>query len=109
MDNKLEHRPAYEGQKAIRCVEVNGGSSILTEWAFQCYSEGMIGKLVENDEEATNDAGKLEMLLKVAIWCVQEEPMLRPSMRIVTMMLKVLSKFLVHHALSYPVSVRCPC
>ncbi|KAK8573628.1 hypothetical protein V6N13_009716 [Hibiscus sabdariffa] len=72
-----------------RCVEVEMEEAvILTEWAFQCYSEGMIEKLVENDEEATNDVGKLELLLKVAIWCVQEEPMLRPSMRIVTMMLE---------------------
>ncbi|GMI65457.1 hypothetical protein HRI_000215000 [Hibiscus trionum] len=72
-----------------RCVEVEmEEAAILTEWAFQCYSEGMIGKLVENDEEARNDVGNLEMLLKVAIWCVQEEPILRPSMRIVTMMLE---------------------
>ncbi|KAK8589136.1 hypothetical protein V6N13_088005 [Hibiscus sabdariffa] len=72
-----------------RCVEVEmEEAAILTEWAFQCYSEGMIGKLVENDEEAAKDVGNLEMLLKVAIWCVQEEPMLRPSMRTVTMMLE---------------------
>ncbi|KAK8589134.1 hypothetical protein V6N13_088003 [Hibiscus sabdariffa] len=72
-----------------RCVEVEmEEAAILTEWAFQCYSEGMIGKLVENDEEAAKDVGNLEMLLKVALWCVQEEPMLRPSMRIVTMMLE---------------------
>ncbi|XP_052479512.1 G-type lectin S-receptor-like serine/threonine-protein kinase LECRK1 [Gossypium raimondii] len=71
-----------------RCVEVEiEEAAILTDWAFQCYSEGMIEKLVEDDEEARNDVGKLEKLLKVGIWCVQEEPMLRPSMRIVTMML----------------------
>ncbi|KAH1083814.1 hypothetical protein J1N35_023575 [Gossypium stocksii] len=72
-----------------RCVEVEmEEAAILTDWAFQCYSEGMIGKLVENDEEARNDVETLEMLLKVAIWCVQEEPMLRPSMRTVAMMLE---------------------
>ncbi|TYH46473.1 hypothetical protein ES332_D11G338000v1 [Gossypium tomentosum] len=71
-----------------RCVEVEmEEAAILTDWVFQCYSEGMIEKLVEDDEEARNDVGKLEKLLKVGIWCVQEEPMLRPSMRIVTMML----------------------
>ncbi|KAK9016821.1 hypothetical protein V6N11_079314 [Hibiscus sabdariffa] len=78
-----------EHRLLVRCVEVEmEEAAILTEWAFQCYSEGMIEKLVENDEAATNDVGKLELLLKVAIWCVQEEPMLRPSMRIVTMMLE---------------------
>ncbi|XP_040960723.1 G-type lectin S-receptor-like serine/threonine-protein kinase LECRK1 [Gossypium hirsutum] len=72
-----------------RCVEVEmEEAAILTDWAFQCYSEGMIGKVVENDEEARNDVETLEMLLKVAIWCVQEDPLLRPSMRIVAMMLE---------------------
>ncbi|XP_022732842.1 G-type lectin S-receptor-like serine/threonine-protein kinase LECRK4 [Durio zibethinus] len=71
-----------------RCVEVEmEEATILTEWAFECYREGIVEKLVENDEEAGSDVGKLEMLLKVAIWCVQENPLLRPSMRIVTMML----------------------
>ncbi|XWS09800.1 hypothetical protein CRYUN_Cryun39dG0020300 [Craigia yunnanensis] len=72
-----------------RCVEVElEQAAILTEWAFECYSEGTIEKLVQNDEEARSDVGKLEMLLKVAIWCVQENPSLRPSMRTVTMMLE---------------------
>ncbi|XWS11225.1 hypothetical protein CRYUN_Cryun38cG0065800 [Craigia yunnanensis] len=72
-----------------RCVEVEmEQAAILTEWAFECYSVGAIEKLVENDEEARSDVGKLDMLLKVAIWCVQENPSLRPSMRTVTMMLE---------------------
>ncbi|XVE50640.1 hypothetical protein DITRI_Ditri01bG0179900 [Diplodiscus trichospermus] len=72
-----------------RCVEVEmEEEAILTEWAFECYSEGIIEKLVEKDEEARNDVGKLQMLLKVAFWCVQENPLLRPSMRTVTMMLE---------------------
>ncbi|XVE50636.1 hypothetical protein DITRI_Ditri01bG0179500 [Diplodiscus trichospermus] len=72
-----------------RCVEVElEEEAILIEWAFECYSEGMIEKLVEKDEEARSDVGKLEMLLKVAFWCVQENPLLRPSMRTVTMMLE---------------------
>ncbi|XVF03863.1 hypothetical protein REPUB_Repub05bG0029600 [Reevesia pubescens] len=71
-----------------KCVEIEmEEAAILTEWAFECYNEGIIEKLVENDEEAKNDVGKLEMLLKVAIWCVQEEPFLRPTMRTVSMML----------------------
>ncbi|XVE50647.1 hypothetical protein DITRI_Ditri01bG0180300 [Diplodiscus trichospermus] len=72
-----------------RCVEVEmEEEAILTEWAFECYSQGMIKKLVEKDEEAGSDVEKLEMLLKVAFWCVQENPLLRPSMRTVTMMLE---------------------
>ncbi|EOY12350.1 Brassinosteroid insensitive 1-associated receptor kinase 1 precursor [Theobroma cacao] len=72
-----------------RCVEIEmEDAAILTEWAYECYSEGIAEKLVENDEEARSDLGKLEMLLKVAIWCVQDEPLLRPSMRTVSMMLE---------------------
>ncbi|XVE50646.1 hypothetical protein DITRI_Ditri01bG0180200 [Diplodiscus trichospermus] len=72
-----------------RCVEVEmEEEAILIEWAFECYSEGMIEKLVEKDEVARSDVGKLEMLLKVAFWCVQENPLLRPSLRTVTMMLE---------------------
>ncbi|GLT75657.1 hypothetical protein SLA2020_473620 [Shorea laevis] len=63
-------------------------AAILTEWAYECYNEGNLGKLVENDEEARNDMGRVEMLVKVAMWCVQDEPSQRPNMRTVTMMLE---------------------
>ncbi|GLT59378.1 hypothetical protein SLA2020_321990 [Shorea laevis] len=72
-----------------RCVELEmEEAAILTEWAYNCYSEGNLGKLVENDEEARNDMGRVEMLVKVAMWCVQDEPSQRPKMRTVTMMLE---------------------
>ena len=45
-------------------------------------------KLIENDEEARNDTKKLERLVIVAIWCIQEDPLLRPSMKRVTKMLE---------------------
>ncbi|XVF77432.1 hypothetical protein PTKIN_Ptkin14bG0042600 [Pterospermum kingtungense] len=72
-----------------KCVHIEmEEATILTEWAFECYSTGRIEKLVEKDEEARSDIGKLEMLLKVAIWCVQENPSSRPPMRTVMMMLE---------------------
>ncbi|GKV42668.1 hypothetical protein SLEP1_g50046 [Rubroshorea leprosula] len=72
-----------------RCVELEmEEAAILTEWAYDCYSGGNLGKLVENDEEARNDMGRVEMLVKVAMWCVQDEPSQRPKMRTVTMMLE---------------------
>ncbi|GLT52515.1 hypothetical protein SLA2020_258530 [Shorea laevis] len=72
-----------------RCVELEmEEAAILIEWAYDCYSEGNLGKLVENDEEAINDMGRVEMLVKVAMWCVQDEPSQRPKMRMVTMMLE---------------------
>ena len=47
-----------------------------------------LDKLIENDEEARNDMKRLERLVIVAIWCVQEDPSLRPSMKKVTQMLE---------------------
>ncbi|XP_043693351.1 G-type lectin S-receptor-like serine/threonine-protein kinase RLK1 [Telopea speciosissima] len=50
--------------------------AILTDWVYDCCREGRLDALVENDMEAMNDIGRLERLLKVAIWCIQEEPSL---------------------------------
>uniref|UniRef100_A0A2N9F677 non-specific serine/threonine protein kinase n=1 Tax=Fagus sylvatica TaxID=28930 RepID=A0A2N9F677_FAGSY len=64
------------------------GAAILTEWAYECYSRGKVERLVENDEEALSDMEWVKKLVMVAIWCVQDVPLLRPSMREVTHMLE---------------------
>ncbi|KAH6772941.1 hypothetical protein C2S52_004215 [Perilla frutescens var. hirtella] len=60
----------------------------LIDWAYDCYREKRLDKLVENDEEARNDMKSVERVVMVGIWCVQEDPCLRPSMRRVTQMLE---------------------
>jgi hypothetical protein len=60
----------------------------LIDWAYECYIEKKLDKLVENDEEARNDMKRLERLVIVAIWCIQEDPSLRPTMKKVTQMLE---------------------
>ncbi|XP_047150752.1 G-type lectin S-receptor-like serine/threonine-protein kinase LECRK3 [Vigna umbellata] len=60
----------------------------LIDWAYRCYSQGNVAKLVENDEEAKDDMKRLEKHVMVAIWCIQEDPSLRPSMKKVTQMLE---------------------
>ncbi|KAI3444952.1 hypothetical protein Pfo_001617 [Paulownia fortunei] len=60
----------------------------LIDWVYDCYSKRKLSKLVENDEEARNDMKSVEKLAMVAIWCIQEDPSLRPSMRRVTQMLE---------------------
>ncbi|XP_062176786.1 G-type lectin S-receptor-like serine/threonine-protein kinase LECRK3 [Alnus glutinosa] len=60
----------------------------LIDWAYECYMEKRLEKLVENDEEARNDMKRLERLAIVAIWCIQEDPSLRPTMKKVTQMLE---------------------
>ncbi|CAN1750420.1 G-type lectin S-receptor-like serine/threonine-protein kinase LECRK1 [Linum perenne] len=61
---------------------------ILAEWAYECYTEGKLKKLVNNDLEATADMGKVERFVKVAIWCIQDDPSMRPGMKKVVHMLE---------------------
>ncbi|KAI4323354.1 hypothetical protein L6164_022968 [Bauhinia variegata] len=60
----------------------------LIDWAYDCYSKRKLAQLVDNDEEAKNDEKRLEKFVMVAIWCIQEDPSLRPSMKKVTQMLE---------------------
>ncbi|KAJ9145802.1 hypothetical protein P3X46_028137 [Hevea brasiliensis] len=73
-----------------KCVdtEVSAERAILTDWAYDCYQDGIISALVENDEEAVNDMKKLERFVKVAIWCIQEDPTLRPTIKMAILMLE---------------------
>ncbi|KAF2321327.1 hypothetical protein GH714_038702 [Hevea brasiliensis] len=45
-----------------KCVdtEVSAERAILTEWAYDCYEDGIISALFENEEEAMNDMKKLK-------------------------------------------------
>ena len=64
------------------------GKEILTEWAYDCFTEGSIGVLVDDEAEALNDKRKLETYVMVSMWCIQENPSLRPNMRKVVQMLE---------------------
>ncbi|KAL2528098.1 receptor-like protein kinase 1 [Forsythia ovata] len=59
--------------------------AILEEWVYNCYEASEISKLV-GDEEV--DERKLERMIKIGIWCIQDEPSLRPSMKKVLLMLE---------------------
>ena len=75
-----------------RNVDIEMGNadekSILVYWAYDCYTEGTFEALVENDMEAIHDQKNLERFLTVAIWCIQEDPSLRPTMKKVMLMLE---------------------
>ncbi|THG21009.1 G-type lectin S-receptor-like serine/threonine-protein kinase LECRK3 [Camellia sinensis] len=76
-------------RKSVSDLEVGEEEKvILTDWACDCFQEGKLDTLVENDMEALNDWKRLERFLMVAIWCIQEDPSLRPTMRKVTQMLE---------------------
>ncbi|KAL2507900.1 receptor-like protein kinase 1 [Forsythia ovata] len=53
---------------------------ILADFAYDCYKEGTLHLLVANDEEALNDK-RFDKFVMIAIWCIQEDPTLRPTMK----------------------------
>ncbi|KAK3042291.1 hypothetical protein RJ639_001886 [Escallonia herrerae] len=69
-------------------MEIGEDKAILTYWAYDCYLEGTIDALVEDDMDAISDQKKLRRFLMVAIWCIQEDPYLRPTMKKVLLMLE---------------------
>ncbi|XVE86581.1 hypothetical protein DITRI_Ditri18aG0045000 [Diplodiscus trichospermus] len=60
--------------------------AVLEEWVYYCFQAGELGKIVGDDEEV--DEKQLERMVKVALWCVLDEPTLRPSMKKVLLMLE---------------------
>lgn len=60
--------------------------AILEEWVYDCLKVSELGKLVGTEEEV--DSIQLERMVKVGIWCVQDEPSLRPSMKKVLLMME---------------------
>ncbi|PWA61739.1 S-locus glycoprotein domain-containing protein [Artemisia annua] len=65
----------------------NDYGAILTDWAWDCYEERILDTLVGNDLEALDDYKNLTTFVMVGLWCVQENPSLRPTMRNVIQML----------------------
>ncbi|MFS7958337.1 putative non-specific serine/threonine protein kinase [Helianthus anomalus] len=55
--------------------------NLSTDWAWDCYQEGKLDVFLENDSEALNDYKRLMTFVKVGLWCVQENPSMRPTMR----------------------------
>ena len=75
-------------RKSVHSQPENDEEAILTDWAYDCYRGHRLDKLVKNDDEARKYMGMLERVVMVAIWCIQEDPSLRPSMGMVILMLE---------------------
>jgi serine/threonine protein kinase len=58
---------------------------ILSNWVYNCFMGGELEKLVEDENV---DFVNLERMVKVGLWCIQEDPALRPLMRNVILMLE---------------------
>ncbi|KAL8091178.1 hypothetical protein AgCh_040327 [Apium graveolens] len=76
-------------RRSVENFELGGGKDILTDLAWDCFREGRLGDLVEIEKEDEsikwNELGRFVM---VGIWCIQEDPSLRPTMRKVSQMLE---------------------
>ncbi|TVU13434.1 hypothetical protein EJB05_40490, partial [Eragrostis curvula] len=60
---------------------------ILAYWAMNCYRGGRVDFLVDGDDEAMLNLETVERFVEVALWCLQEDPTIRPTMLKVTQML----------------------
>lgn len=72
-----------------RNLQVNNVSEpeevLLSGWAYRCFVAGELSKLVPGE---VIDRNVLENMVKVAFWCIQDEPFLRPTMKSVVLMLE---------------------
>ncbi|KAL4618936.1 hypothetical protein ACB092_06G047200 [Castanea dentata] len=69
-------------------IDVNASAAeeiVLSSWAYKCFAARDLYKLVIGEEV---DMMSLEKMVKVGLWCIQEEPALRPSMKCVVLMLE---------------------
>ncbi|XP_077222744.1 G-type lectin S-receptor-like serine/threonine-protein kinase LECRK2 [Tasmannia lanceolata] len=66
-------------------LDVPDEEIILSEWVYNCFIRGELDKLLSSEEV---DKRMLERLVMVGLWCIQNEPYFRPSMKSVILMLE---------------------
>ncbi|KAK4753690.1 hypothetical protein SAY87_001794 [Trapa incisa] len=66
---------------------VDEARMVLSDWVYDCYHEDRLDEIVEGDEEATEDMERVRRFVMIAMWCIQEDPSLRPPMKKVAQML----------------------
>ncbi|KAJ1434998.1 Serine/threonine-protein kinase, active site [Sesbania bispinosa] len=70
-------------------MESHEEKAILSDWAYDCYMEGRIDALLDDDDkEARADHDRLQRWVKIAIWGIQEHHEIRPTMGMVMQMLQ---------------------
>ncbi|XP_040362091.1 G-type lectin S-receptor-like serine/threonine-protein kinase LECRK3 isoform X1 [Rosa chinensis] len=62
--------------------------AILTDWVYDCYQGGVLELVLDHEVDALDGKIKLEETVKIALWCIQEDPSLRPTMGKVVQMLE---------------------
>ncbi|KAM5577598.1 hypothetical protein ABKV19_008109 [Rosa sericea] len=67
-------------------VSVTAEEIVLSTWVYKCFVSRELHKLIVGGEEVNKKS--LENMVKVGLWCIQDEPALRPSMKSVVLMLQ---------------------
>ncbi|XAR53273.1 Non-specific serine/threonine protein kinase [Bertholletia excelsa] len=70
-----------------KCVDwsLSKEEAILDEWVYNCFEAQELGRLI-NDEKV--DRAMLERMVKIGLWCIQDSPSQRPSIKQVLLMLQ---------------------
>ncbi|KAK8480323.1 hypothetical protein V6N13_149597 [Hibiscus sabdariffa] len=66
-------------------ADVPENEQVLAHWVYDCFKANEVEKLVRHEEVSKS---KLERMVKVGLWCTQDEASSRPSMKKVTLMLE---------------------
>ena len=77
-------------------IDVNASTVeeiVLSSWVYKCFATRQLNKLVIGEEEV--DKMSLEKMVKVGLWCIQDEPVFRPFMKSVALMLEGITEILV--------------
>ncbi|GLJ35616.1 hypothetical protein SUGI_0715900 [Cryptomeria japonica] len=61
---------------------------MLSDWVYICFKRGKLAKLFEQQDCTGMEVKQLERMVLVGLWCVQEDPSLRPSIKKVLQMLE---------------------
>ncbi|XP_048425921.1 G-type lectin S-receptor-like serine/threonine-protein kinase LECRK3 [Pyrus x bretschneideri] len=75
-------------RKHFEAAAEDEGPMILADWAYDCYKQNKLHQLFKNNDETMHDLKMVEKYVMIAIWCIQEDPSLRPNMKKVTLMLE---------------------
>ncbi|XVF39105.1 hypothetical protein PTKIN_Ptkin01aG0008700 [Pterospermum kingtungense] len=66
-------------------ADVPEDEAVLLFWVYDCFKANELEKLVQNEEV---EKSKLERMVNVGLWCIQDEASSRPSMKMVILMLE---------------------
>ena len=72
-------------RKSIEVNVLTADEILLSNWVYNCFSAGELDQLVEDENVYFRT---LERMVKVGLWCIQEDPALRPSIKNVILMLE---------------------